>query len=60
MQRTWFWLFTPANILVGSALAILAAALLRVQDESWLPVAVFAVVLAAWGWWFRPVLGSED
>lgn len=60
MQRTWFWLFTPANILVGSALAILAAALLRVQNESWLPVAVFAVVLAAWGWWFRPVLGSED
>jgi hypothetical protein len=60
MQRTWFWLFTPANILVGSALAILAAALLRVQDELWLPVAVFAVVLAAWGWWFRPVLGSED
>jgi hypothetical protein len=60
MQRIWFWLFTPANILVGLALAILAAALLRLQGWTWLPVALFALVTGAWGWWFRPVLGSED
>jgi hypothetical protein len=60
MQRTWFWLFTPANILVGLALAILAAALLRLHGWIWVPLVLFALAVAIWAWWFRPVLGSED
>jgi hypothetical protein len=60
MQRTWFWLFTPANVLVSLALAILAAALLRLHGWIWVPIALFALAVGAWAWWFRPVLGSED
>jgi hypothetical protein len=60
MQRTWFWLFTPANILVGLALAILAAALLRLDGWVWAVVAVFGLFIGLWAWWFRPILGSED
>jgi hypothetical protein len=60
MQRIWFWLFTPANILVGLALAIIAAPLLRLGGWTLAFVALFALVTAAWVWWFRPVLGSED
>ena len=60
MQRTWFWLFTPANILVGLALAILAAALLRLDGWVWAVVAVFGLFVGFWAWWFRPILGSED
>jgi hypothetical protein len=60
MQRIWFWMFTPANVLVALALAILAAALLRLHGWVWVPVALFAIVVTVWAWWFRPVLGSED
>jgi hypothetical protein len=60
MQRIWFWLFTPANVLVGLAFAIFGSALLRVHGWAWLPVVVFALAIGAWSWWFRPVLGSED
>lgn len=60
MQRIWFWLFTPANVLVGLAFAIFGSALLRVHGWAWLPVILFALALGAWSWWFRPVLGSED
>jgi hypothetical protein len=60
MQRIWFWLFTPANILVGLAFAVLGSALLRVHGWAWLPVVLFALAMGAWSWWFRPVLGSED
>jgi hypothetical protein len=60
MQRTWFWLFTPGNVLVGLALAILAAALLRLDGWVWAVVAVFGLFVGFWAWWFRPILGSED
>lgn len=60
MQRIWFWLFTPANVLAGLAFAIFGSALLRVHGWAWLPVGLFALALGAWSWWFRPVLGSED
>jgi hypothetical protein len=60
MQRIWFCLFTPANVLVALALVVLASALLRVQGATWISVAAVLVVVAAWRWWFRPVLGSED
>jgi hypothetical protein len=60
MQRIWFWLFTPANVLVGLAFAIFGSALLRVHGCAWLPVVVSALAIGAWSWWFRPVLGSED
>jgi hypothetical protein len=33
MQRTWFCLFTPADVLVALALLILAGALLRLQGR---------------------------
>ena len=58
MQRIWFWLFTPANILVAAALMVLAAALLRIQKDDWATAAVAFIIVA--GWWFRPILGSED
>lgn len=60
MQRTWNWLFTPANVLVALAFVVLAGALLRLEGWIWLPVVLFALVVVAWAWWFRPVLGSED
>jgi hypothetical protein len=60
MQRTWFWLFTPANILVGLALVVLAAALLRLDGWVWAVLAAFALFIGLWAWWFRPILGSED
>jgi len=60
MQRIWFWLFTPANVLVGLAFVIFGSALLRVHGWAWLPVILFGFALGAWSWWFRPVLGSED
>jgi len=60
MQRTWFWLFTPANILVSVALAILAAPLLRLHGWMWAFTGLFALAVVVWAWWFRPVLGSED
>jgi phosphohistidine phosphatase SixA len=60
MQRIWFCLFTPANILVALALMVLASALLRLHGWIWVWAAAFFVVVAAWWRWFRPVLGSED
>jgi hypothetical protein len=60
MQRIWFCLFTPANVLVALALLVLAGALLRLQGGTWLWVAAFFIFVAGWWWWFRPVLGSED
>jgi hypothetical protein len=47
MQRTWFWLFTPANILVGLALIVLAAALLALDGCVWAVVAVFDYLSAS-------------
>jgi hypothetical protein len=60
MQRIWFCLFTPANVLVALALTVLASALLRVQKDDWIPATVALVIVTGWGWWFRPILGSED
>jgi len=60
MQRTWFWLFTPANILVSLALSTLAAALLRLHGWIWAPVIMLVLAVGTWAWWFRPVLGSAD
>jgi len=61
MQRIWFCLFTPANLLVALALLILAGALLRLQGwTTWLCVAGFFIAVAIWWLWFRPVIGSED
>jgi hypothetical protein len=60
MMRTWYTFFTAATALVAIALAVLGAALLRldVGDFAWaVPVVAILVVIR---WWFRPVLGSED
>ena len=60
MMRTWYTFFTAATALVAIALAVLGAALLRldVGDLAWaVPVVAILVVIR---WWFRPVLGSED
>jgi hypothetical protein len=50
MQLTSFWLFTPANVLLSVALAVLAGSLLRVQGAVWQPVAVLAIGLVLWTW----------
>ncbi|MEU4690170.1 hypothetical protein [Actinoplanes sp. NPDC023714] len=60
MQRIWTWLFTPANVLVAAALAVPAAPLLRLEAWNFAWVGALGVAVAAWSWWFRPVLGSED
>jgi hypothetical protein len=60
MMRTWYTLFTAATALVAVALAVLGAALLRLDtsDLAWAVPAVAALI--AIRWLFRPVLGSED
>jgi hypothetical protein len=60
MMRTWYTLFTAATALVAMAVAVLGAALLRLdaRDLGWAVLAVAALIAVRW--LFRPVLGSED
>jgi hypothetical protein len=60
MMHTWYTLFTGATALVALALAILGAALLRLDRGDLLWAALAVVALLATRWFFRPVLGSED
>ena len=60
MMRTWNWLFTPATLLIGAGLVVLAIAAV---DPTWLACVIAAVTsvgLVAWVAIFRPVLGTED
>ena len=60
MMRVWQWLFTPATVCVGLALAVPAVVLMKPQW--WVLLLILLPVALTFGWWgwFRPVLGSED
>ena len=61
MMRIWRWMFTPATALIGGGLVLLAIA---AADPTWplgvLIPALTALLLIAWIWFFRPMLGAED
>jgi lysylphosphatidylglycerol synthetase-like protein (DUF2156 family) len=59
-MRTWYTLFTAATALVALALAVLGAALLRLDTRDFWWAVLVVVALVSVRWLFRPVLGSED
>ena len=60
MMRVWRWLFTPATVCGGLALAVPAVVLMK--PPWWVFLLTLLPVALTFGWWvwFRPVLGSED
>ena len=60
MMRVWRWLFTPATVCGGLALAIPAIVLMKPQWWVLLLILIPVALTFAWWGWFRPVLGSED
>lgn len=60
MMRVWTWLFTPATVCAGLALAVPAVVLMKPQWWVFLLILISVALTFGWWGWFRPVLGSED
>ena len=60
MMRVWRWLFTPATVCVGLALALPAVILMQPRWWAFMLILMVATVTAGWWRWFRPILGAED
>lgn len=60
MMRVWTWLFTPAAVCAGLALAVPAVVLMKPQWWVFLLILISVALTFGWWGWFRPVLGSED